>query len=193
MTDWTERRYAVVDVEGNGQHRPDLVELGVVPIVAGEIGEPVTWLFKPAEPITAMAQRVHGITNGMVAGAPEFGHRVAEVRAALNETVVVAHNAGSDLGVLRRKMPDFAPADVVDTLKLSRRRLPDQASHRLSALAEALHLSHGLPAGLAPHRVTYDVLVTARLLIWLATNPDGTPMSAEELLGEPGGHQDALF
>jgi hypothetical protein len=41
--------------------------------------------------------------------------------------------------------------------------------------------------------VTYDILVTARLLSWLATNPDGTPMSAEELLGEPGGHQDALF
>jgi hypothetical protein len=75
---------------------------------------------------------MHGMGR-QLAGAPEVGHRVAEVRAALNDAVLVAH------------------------------------------------------------RVTYDILVTARLLIWLATNPDGTPMSAEELLGEPGGHQDALF
>ncbi len=27
MTDWTSLRYAVVDVEGNGQQPPDLVEL----------------------------------------------------------------------------------------------------------------------------------------------------------------------
>lgn len=38
--DWTKLRYAVVDVEGNGQQLPDLVELGVVHIVDGQIGEP---------------------------------------------------------------------------------------------------------------------------------------------------------
>ena len=36
MTDWTEHRYAVIDVEGNGQQPPDFVELGVVPIEAGK-------------------------------------------------------------------------------------------------------------------------------------------------------------
>ena len=40
MTDWTSLAYAVVDVEGNGQQPPDLVELAVVPIVGGKIGEP---------------------------------------------------------------------------------------------------------------------------------------------------------
>ena len=33
-----------------GQHPPDLVELGVVSIAAGAIGQPVAWLFKPDEP-----------------------------------------------------------------------------------------------------------------------------------------------
>jgi DNA polymerase III epsilon subunit-like protein len=47
MTDWTALRYAVVDVEGNGQQPPDLVELAIVPIVGGVIGEPVSWLIKP--------------------------------------------------------------------------------------------------------------------------------------------------
>src|SRR5947209_281392 len=35
MTDWTSLRYAVVDVEGNGQQPPDLVELAIVPIIDG--------------------------------------------------------------------------------------------------------------------------------------------------------------
>ena len=193
MTGWTERRYAVIDVEGNGQHPPDLVELGVVSITAGGIGEPVVWLFKPDEPITPMARRIHGITNEMVKDAPAFAERAAEVRAHLNGAVAVAHNAGIDLGVLKRKLPHFAPADVLDTLKLSRRLLPGQASHRLGALVQALDLGHGLPAGLRPHRATYDVLVTARLLVHLATQTSSTPLSFEDLRDGLGGEDNALF
>ena len=47
MSDWASVRYAVVDVEGNGQQPPDLVELAVVPIVGGIIGQPASWLMKP--------------------------------------------------------------------------------------------------------------------------------------------------
>jgi DNA polymerase III epsilon subunit-like protein len=43
MSDWTSLRYAVVDVEGNGQQPPDLVEVAVIPIVGGVIGEPKSW------------------------------------------------------------------------------------------------------------------------------------------------------
>ena len=47
MTDWTSLAYVVVDVEGNGQQPPDLVELAAVPIVGGKIGEPSSWLVRP--------------------------------------------------------------------------------------------------------------------------------------------------
>ena len=50
MTDWASMRYAVVDVEGNGQQPPDLVELAVVPIVGGIIRHPATWLVRPNPP-----------------------------------------------------------------------------------------------------------------------------------------------
>lgn len=159
MTAWTERRYAVIDVEGNGQQPPDLVELAVVSIASGAIGEPRAWLCKPNEPITVMARRIHGITNEMVAAAPVFAEVAAEMRACLGSAVLVAHNAPVDLGVLRRKLPDFEPSAVLDTLKLSRRLLPGPASYRLGALASELHLADGLPQHLKPHRATYDVLV----------------------------------
>ena len=70
MTDWTSLAYAVVDVEGNGQQPPDLVELAVVPIVGGKIGEPRSWLVRPERSIKYYATRVHGLTNDDVASQP---------------------------------------------------------------------------------------------------------------------------
>src|SRR5918911_4095901 len=72
MTDWTSLTYVVVDVEGNGQQPPGLVELAAVPIIGGVIGEPSCWLVKPDTPITHFARKVHSITNDTVADAPIF-------------------------------------------------------------------------------------------------------------------------
>jgi hypothetical protein len=80
----------------------------------------------------------------MVSAAPDFAVIAAEVRARLDGAVLVAHNAGVDMAVLSRKLPGFAPACVLDTLKLSRRLLPDQASYRLGSLVSTLQLDHGL-------------------------------------------------
>lgn len=192
MTAWTEHRYAVVDVEGNGHQPPDLVELAVVPIVDGVIGEPVTWLFQPEQAITTMARRIHGISNDMVMGAPVFASLAADVRARLDGAVIVAHNAAVDLGVLKRKLPGFAPDDVLDTLRLARRFLPDQPNHRLGSLVSALDLAYGLPPGLCPHRAGYDALVTARMFVYLANSAASAPLSFEALRDGPG-DSDALF
>jgi hypothetical protein len=60
VTDWTTLRYVVVDVEGNGQQPPELVELAVVPITGGIAGEPSSWLVKPEHPIKHIATTIHG-------------------------------------------------------------------------------------------------------------------------------------
>jgi exodeoxyribonuclease X len=185
MTDWTSLRYAVVDVEGNGQQPPDLVELAVVPIVGGVLGEPVSWLVKPETPITAFAKRIHGISNEAVADAPVFASVQDEVLRALDADALVAHNAHVDLGVLERKHGDWKRPEVFDTLKLARRLLPDAGNYKLGTLVDAVKLAEGLPDGLTPHRTTYDVLVTARLFVRLATLPDTGPLSVEELRGDP--------
>jgi exodeoxyribonuclease X len=168
MTDWTSLRYAVVDVEGNGYHPPDLVELGLVPIVGGVIGQPVSWLARPEQPITPMARKIHGIRNEDVASAPRFADVQAEVLRALDAAVLVAHNAHVDVGVLSRKLNGWVCPEVFDTLKLARRLLPGHPSYRLGALVTAFNLATGLPDDLRPHRATYDVLVTARLFVQLA-------------------------
>jgi len=192
MTAWSERRYAVVDVEGNGHQPPDLVELAVVPIERGVVGELATWLFQPEQPITPMAQRIHGISNDMVKGAPIFASLAMDVQARLDGAVIVAHNASVDLGVLKRKLPGFVPDDVLDTLRLARRLLPDQPNHRLGSLVSVLDLGRDLPRDLRPHPSGYDALVTARLFFYLANSAASMPLSFEALRDGPGGG-DALF
>ncbi|TCC30521.1 3'-5' exonuclease [Kribbella sindirgiensis] len=179
---WTAFDYAVVDVEGNGQRPPDLVEISIVAIKDGLIGQPRSWLVRPPRPITPMVRRFHKITDDHVVDAPAVAGIEAELRRALSDKVFVAHNAGVDLAVLDRELPGFQPARVVDTLKLARRLLPGRDSYKLGALVDAFGLARGLPADLVPHRATYDALVCARLLSHLATSSGREPLTFAELL-----------
>ena len=186
MTDWTSLRYAVADVEGNGQQPPDLVELAVLPITDGTIGEPVSWLVKPPRPIKYFATSIHGISGKDVASAPTFADIKHEVRRALADRVLVAHNVHVDTAVMRRELGGWESPEVFDTLKLAKRLLPGQPSYKLGALVKVLSLDDGMPPGLEPHRAAYDVLVTARLFVRLATRHDGSLLSLDELRGQIG-------
>ncbi|WP_322779814.1 exonuclease domain-containing protein [Frankia sp. Cas4] len=193
MADWTDLTYVVVDVEGNGQQPPDLVELAAVPIAGGVIGEPVSWLVKPESPIKHFATRIHGLTNKDVADCPTFETVKVDVLMALSHPAIVAHNAHVDVSVLQREMSGWEPPEVFDTLKLARRLVPGLDGYRLGSLVESFNLADGLPDALSPHRATYDALVAARLFVLLATKA----ASLEELRGQkPGGGDDeppALF
>lgn len=181
-TPWNEQRYLVVDVEGNGARPPDLVELAAVPVTKGVIGEPRSWLVRPTSPITWQARKVHGITNDDVADQPTFDAiRDTVTKYLADEVIIVGHNVHVDLGVLRSKLPGWQAHAILDTLRVARGVLPDLPSRKLGALVDHFDLATGLPEALHPHRATYDVLVTARLLLALATGEDGNPRSAREL------------
>jgi DNA polymerase III epsilon subunit-like protein len=186
MTDpadsWTAFDYAVVDVEGNGQQPPDLVEISIVTIHKGTIGRANSWLVRPPRPITPMARRFHRITDDQVVNAPTVADIDTDLRAALGDMVFVAHNAGVDLGVVSRELQGYQPAQTLDTLKLARRLLPGCDSYKLGALVEAFDLARGLSPDLAPHRATYDAIVCARLFVHLATPPGRDPFTLAELL-----------
>lgn len=47
---WTDVTWAVVDVEGNGQPQPDLVEIAIVTIRGGDVGPARSWPAVPATP-----------------------------------------------------------------------------------------------------------------------------------------------
>ncbi|TDC79965.1 exonuclease domain-containing protein [Streptomyces hainanensis] len=193
MTDWTSVSFVVVDVEGNGQQPPDLVEVAAVPIVGGVIGEPVSWLVRPESPIKFYATRIHGLTNQDVADCPTFETVKVDVLHALSHPALIAHNAHVDLDVLQRKMTGWEPPEVFDTLKLARRLVPGQRGYRLGELVEAFGLADGLPDDLSPHRATYDALVAARLFVLLATKAHDLEELRSQRPGEGEDEHPALF
>ena len=191
MSDWTSLNYVVVDTEGNGQQPQDLVELAIVPITGGVIGEPRSWLVRPKQPIKGFATHIHGLTTQDVADCPVFEAVQDEIRGALDGAALIAHNAHVDVEAIRRKLPDWVCPEVFDTLNLARRLLPGHLSYRLTSLVDMLNLAQGLPQSLRPHRATYDALVTANLFVQLTTRPSGYRLSLEELRGQrPSGGDD---
>lgn len=159
----------VVDVEGNGASSPDVVEVALIPLEGGEVvpARARQWLVRPPVPIPAHITRIHGITNAMTAKAPQWEEIADEVHSTLDGGWIAAHNAHVDYGVLRRHLPAWAPAGVVDTLRLAKAADPGQRGYGLDALLARHEIElTGVPG--KRHRASYDAHATALLLLRLA-------------------------
>jgi DNA polymerase III epsilon subunit family exonuclease len=162
-------RLVAVDTETTGMS-PDagaaLVELASVTLEDGAIGEAWSSLVRPGRPIPPDATRVHGITDAMVAEAPEPCTIAGQLRSACGDLPLVFHNAPFDLPFLQDLMqrsgqpPLYNP--IVDTLGLAR-GLFEGGGNSLGALAARFRL----PAQTA-HRARGDALTTAHLFLLLA-------------------------
>lgn len=184
--DWKHVRILAVDVEGNGQIPPDLIELGIIEIRDGVVSsEAKDWLIRPARPITSEVIKIHGISNQDVDSAPTAAEISAEVLACLGEHYVVAHNAPVDVDVLTRTFPGWHPKGVIDTLQVARELLPDEPSHSLRALTNLFGLSEKIPPSLShlhAHRAAFDAALAANLLLSLIQRIPGAPPTVDQLI-----------
>jgi DNA polymerase III subunit epsilon len=148
-----------VDLETTGgnpaYHR--ITEVGIVRLQNGVLLDEWSSLVNPECPISPYIEAFTGISSEMVADAPLFAAIAATVIDKLRGAVFIAHNARFDYSFLRsefRKVGvDFA-AEVLCTVKLSRRLFPDHSRHNLDALIER----HGLVCS-ARHRALGDAQV----------------------------------
>lgn len=162
-------RLVAVDTETTGMSPADghrLVEVARVDIVDGALGETWSSLMRPGRPIPPDASRVHGITDAMVATAPDPAPVARALREACADLPLVFHNAPFDLPFLIALFRESgAPPlvnPIVDTLGLAR-GLMGSGGNALGALAQKL----GLPPETA-HRAAGDARTTARLFLALA-------------------------
>jgi DNA polymerase-3 subunit epsilon len=154
-------RMAFVDLETTGATAAAdrITEIGVVEVDAEGTREWST-LVNPQTHIPEFIQRLTGISNAMVAGAPSFGELAAGLRQRLDGCLFVAHNANFDYGFLKAEFArvgiDFR-ATVLCTVKLSRRLFPEHRKHNLDSLIER----HGLRIG-QRHRALGDAQAIAQ-------------------------------
>src|SRR5467141_1146743 len=155
-------RYVTFDLETTDKDVEvcEVVEVGAVRVVQGEIVERFHTLVQPYRPITPGASAVHGYTDGDVRDARSFAEVWPALRAFVGDDILIAHNGQQfDIPVLRRLATGRDGVDSLvfyDTLPLVR------SLSRDSAKLEDLALRYGVDAGRAHHALD-DAVTLARV------------------------------
>lgn len=95
--------FCAIDFETATHERHSACELGICVVENSEIVSTKTWLIKPPS-FPYFSQRnidVHGILPGDVKDCPTFDDIWYEVEQMMYGTLMIAHNASFDAGVLR--------------------------------------------------------------------------------------------
>ena len=163
---------------------PHLLELGAVRVVDGEVADTFNTYVRPEVEIEPEATAIHGITGLDVQDAPTAAVALAEFSAWLGDDWMAAHNSAFDARVLgfeyRRARLEAPDAPVLDTLRLSRRFIPDAPDHKLDTLCAHLDLEDG-----DRHRALPDAVWCFKVLeACMAEMPE--PVTLQSLLALSG-------
>ena len=125
----SEVTFAFLDTETTGLSPAGgarVCEVAVVTSRGGARVESFQSLLNPGCRIDAGAQRVHGISDAMVAKSPVFSTVVPKLRELLDNAVMVCHNAPFDVGFIESEFRHaglpMPKTPVLDTLQLARRQ-----------------------------------------------------------------------
>ena len=160
---------AVIDFETTGLGPTSggrATEIAAVLVRGGEIVGRFASLMNSGAWVPPQIQALTGITNEMLAGAPDSARVMRELAGFTAGCPLVAHNASFDRGFWQAEMaragvePDPAH-EFACTVLLCRRLWPEAKSH---SLGEQVRF-HGLSYSGRAHRAMADALVTAELLL----------------------------
>ncbi|CAN5484952.1 hypothetical protein BH09VER1_BH09VER1_49990 [soil metagenome] len=140
-----ETAFAALDFESAGLRRGGTeapVQIGIAQM-RGLVLRPeenfTSYLFSD-QPITWMAQKVHGIRSEDLVGAPSMAELWPEIKNRLQNRWVVAHGAATEKRYLRA-FPFHGFGPWVDTLKLARALWPGRKSFALGELITDLGMN----------------------------------------------------
>lgn len=163
-----EAEFRVLDLEvtGSDPKRNAIIDLAVFGVRGAQVQPLLSSLVDPGIPIPANIQRLTGIDNSMVHGAPTFAELLPRLLDVLKEHVFVAHNAAFDYHFLKTWVEKLTgkrfTAPHICTVKLSQRLIEPQNSRKLHHLA----LQLGIPLT-NRHRAHDDAHATALILVEL--------------------------
>lgn len=159
--------YSVVDIETTGGKSASnrITEIAIVKTDGKKIIDRFSTLVNPHRKIDKFVVQLTGITDDMVANAPDFGQIIDKVDAFTKDTIFVAHNIGFDYSIIKReykKLDKVFRRNNLCTVQLSRKTLKDENSYSLGKLSDSL--------GIAlenRHRALGDAEATAHLLHYI--------------------------
>ena len=160
---------AVVDFETTGLGPTTggrATEIAAVLVRGGQVVDAWSSLMNSGAWVPPQIQALTGITNEMLATAPDSASVMRELARFTAGCPLVAHNAAFDRGFWVAEMERAGLArdpahEFACTVLLSRRLWPEAKSHGLGAMTQF----HGLSFTGRAHRAMADARVTAELLL----------------------------
>ena len=157
---------AVIDFETTGLS-PALgdraTEIAIVILERDQVVDRYQSLMNAGVRISSFIEAFTGISNEMIAAAPDAGHVMAEAARFVAGRPMAAHNASFDRrfwAAELQRIDQPAPQLFACTLLLSRRLYPQAPNYRLGSLAAF----HSIVSSGRAHRALADAEVAAALL-----------------------------
>ncbi|MBB2974993.1 DNA polymerase-3 subunit epsilon [Microbacterium endophyticum] len=139
--------FTAIDFETANSYRGSPCSVGLVRVRDGQVTETQHWLMRPPEGadwFDGWNIAIHGINAEMVAGAPRWRDILPSIVSFIGDDLVVAHNAGFDLGVIRYACTldniEWPDLQFLCTLVMARRALA-LPTYRLPFLAETMGIA----------------------------------------------------
>lgn len=163
-------RQIVLDTETTGLD--PLTGDRVIEVAAVELfnllptGEAFHSLIDPERDIPAEASRIHGFTNGDVAGKPKFAAIADQLLKFLGDADIIAHNAPFDFGFLdaelfRCQRPPLDRRRMIDSLAMAKLRYPGMPNN-LDALCRRLGVDNSMRGN---HNAILDCQLLAQVYL----------------------------
>ena len=160
--------YVVFDLETTGLSPVNdrIIEIGAVKITGKKITDRFSAFVNPLIPIPFNIEQLTGITDAMVENADTVEKVLPEFLEFCGDAVMVAHNAGFDVGFIKEKARTVLGREfnctVADTVALARALLPSLGKFTLDHVAKAL----GVPP-FNHHRAVDDAQACADIFLAL--------------------------
>ncbi len=157
---------AVIDFETTGISPgcgDRATEVAIVLLESGRVVDRFQSLMNAGVRIPSFITQLTGITNAMLAGAPDAAQVMQEASRFVGMVPLVAHNAAFDRKFWQAELAQAgleAPQPFICTLLLSRRLYPQAPNHKLGSLVDY----HRLPRTGQAHRALADAEMAAGLL-----------------------------
>jgi DNA polymerase-3 subunit epsilon len=180
--------FAIIDIEtcGNKFGYPSgrIIEIAIVIHDGLQVTDSFSTLINPGCNISGFYSNISGITNDIVADAPQF-HQVAKKIVEMTEDrIFVAHNVGFDYSFIQEEFAFLGykfRRDRLCTVRLSRKLLPKRISYSLGHLCASLNIPIE-----GRHRALGDAAATAKLFDLLLRikndHPQYKNMGVEEIM-----------
>lgn len=142
-------RFIAFDLETTGTVPgvDQIVEIGAVRFVDGQVEAVFSTLVDPRRPIPPGASAVNGITNDMVNGKPYIEDLLQSFADFCGDDILVAHNAPFDSQFLTadiKRHETAAPSGIIlDTLPIARKVFPGLPNYKLGTLVQHLKVPSG--------------------------------------------------